>query len=105
MGGGCLPAADGRYLRLTSVFITWSCVLMVCALAWYTRCAVIMLTSSRVRSTLDSSSAPDCSTPKPLEFAVPGMGCPEAMVSDQRLLPSGCRPSVFEKLASWICPI
>src|SRR5437762_13143968 len=34
--------------RFTKVCITWSCVLIVCAFAWYTRCAVIMLTSSPV---------------------------------------------------------
>ena len=34
--------------RLTGPAGTESCVLMVCALAWYTRCAVIMSTSSAV---------------------------------------------------------
>src|SRR2546428_778476 len=88
------------YLRFTSVCSTWSWVLMVCALAWYTRCAVIMLTSSAVRSTLDSSIAEDCSVPRLPEFGVPTKGAPESEVSAHSLLPSACKPFGLRKLAS-----
>src|SRR5206468_7211749 len=86
--------------RFTSVCITWSCVLIVCAFAWYTRCAVIMLTSSAVMSTLDASVADDCRLPKAPVPGVPTSGWPELELSAQELLPSGSRPFGLVKLAS-----
>src|SRR5438132_9110926 len=101
--GSWLPA-DQHQRRLTSVCITWSCILIVCALAWYTRCAVIMFTSSAVMSTFDSSSAHDCSAPRLPSPGTPTIGSPVAKVRDQALPPIGCRPCGLRKVAISTCP-
>src|SRR3990172_3720495 len=72
---------DYCYFRLTSVCNTWSWVLMLCALAWYTRCAVIIATSSAVRSTLESSRAADCNAPRLPVPGTPTIGNPDAVLS------------------------
>src|SRR3569832_1654811 len=90
--------------RLTRDRITASWVLMVCALAWYTRCAVIMLTSSAVRSTLESSTADDCNTPRLTELDEHTSGDPEVEDSVHMLLPICCRPLGVENFASTTLP-
>ena len=60
------------------VWVTWSAVEIICAFAWKLRCAVIMLTSSAVRSTFDSSSAPACRLPRLPEPGSPTIGVPDA---------------------------
>ena len=57
-------------------------------------------TSSCVRSTLDSSSAPLSMSPTPSEPGVPNWGRPEEAVAVHRLLPAGCRAMLLRNLAS-----
>src|SRR5450432_2656311 len=59
-----------------------------------------MLTSSAVRSTFDSSSAPACSTPRLPEPGTPTIASPEAALRTQPLPPIGCRPCGLRKVAS-----
>ena len=49
---------------LITVWVISSAVEITCALAWKVRCAVIMSTSSFVRSTLDCSRAPAWINPR-----------------------------------------
>ncbi|MNT93891.1 hypothetical protein D3C72_2354650 [compost metagenome] len=73
-------------------------------MAWYVRWAMIMLTSSLLMSTLDDSVAWPTTVDMPLEPGWPRIGWPEAAVSFQALLPTGCRPCRLAKSASTIVP-
>src|SRR5690606_29033776 len=66
------------YRMLMTVWVAWSWVEIICALAWKLRCAVIMLTSCSVRSTVEASRAPDLMRPKSEESGAPLRGLPEA---------------------------
>ena len=83
---------------LMMVWVIWSAVLIICALAWKLRCAVIMFTSCSVTSTLAPSSAPDCTRPKPELPAWPRSAWPEANVSAHCVLPSCCRPCAIGEI-------
>src|SRR3984957_10797249 len=77
---------------------------MTCALASKDRCAVIMLTSSVVKSTFELSRAPDWMLPKPAEDAVPCTTLPEVKVCDQFVSPNCFRPCGLGKFAMANCP-
>src|SRR5690606_36609452 len=98
---GRSAGADQR--MLITVWVTWSWVEIIWALAWKFRCAVIMFTSCSVRSTLEASSAPPWTSPNSEETAVPTRGSPEAAVCAQALSPIDCRPCGFAKsvIATW----
>src|SRR5690606_6470984 len=66
------------YRMLMTVWVAWSWVEIICALAWKLRCAVIMLTNCSVRSTVEASRAPDLMRPKSEESGAPLRGLPEA---------------------------
>ena len=63
------------------VCVTASKVEITCALAWNSRCEVIRLTSSAIRSTLDDSSAPEEMIPKLEVPASPRNAVPDEKVS------------------------
>ncbi len=86
------------------VCVIWSVVEITCALAWKSRCAVIMFTSCAVMSTLELSRAPDCIVPNPEAPPTPRTGWPDENVSAHSVLPSCCRPCGFSKLAIATCP-
>src|SRR5690606_28400887 len=92
------------YLMLITVWVAWSWVEIICALAWKLRCAVIMLTSCSVRSTVEASSAPAWMRPKSDESGAPLRGVPEEWVAAHMLLPTACRPCGLTKLVSTIWP-
>src|SRR5690554_2554680 len=89
---------------LMTVWVVWSWVEIICALAWKLRCAVIMLTSCSVRSTVDDSSEPDWIWPKSEVSGAPVRAPPEAWVSAQALLPCDCRPCGLTKVDRATCP-
>src|SRR5690606_31422459 len=100
--GHPLPVTDQR--MLITVWVAWSWVEIICALAWKLRWAVIMFTSCSVRSTVEASSAPGWMRPKSEESGVPLRGVPEACVAIHMLLPCACRPCGLTKLVSTIWP-
>ncbi|KAG0730979.1 hypothetical protein G6F22_015587 [Rhizopus arrhizus] len=63
-----------------------------------------MLTSSLLMSTLDASVAWPTTLDRPLVPGWPRIGWPDAAVSVQALLPTGCNPCRLEKSASTIVP-
>ena len=86
------------------VWVTVSMVEITCALAWNSRCAVIMLTSCSVRSTLEASSAPAWIRPKFDSVASPRWATPELKVSWKDVSLTLVRPSGLEKFASATLP-
>src|SRR3546814_10920293 len=59
------------------------------------RCAVIRLVISCTGSTLEASTKPCCSRPKPMAPGTPVVGAPDASLSSSRLLPTFSRPAGF----------
>ena len=73
-------------------------------LAWKPRSAVIMPVNWVARSTLDISSAPVVTVPRPPVPAVPMLAAPEAEVAEKLFWPARRRPAELRKLARAIWP-